>query len=61
MSHPFRQPPPRRRNRTRWPRSGPGRDPQSPVAFRPFAGRDAIRELFGVLIDTFEDFATSTS
>ena len=29
---------------------------QSPVAFRPFAGRDAIRELFGVLIDTFEDF-----
>ncbi|HSD79622.1 MAG TPA: nuclear transport factor 2 family protein [Solirubrobacteraceae bacterium] len=28
----------------------------SPVAFRPFAGRAAIRELFGVLLETFDDF-----
>lgn len=28
----------------------------SPVAFRPFAGREAVSELFRVLLDTFEDF-----
>jgi hypothetical protein len=28
----------------------------SPVAFRPFAGRDAVRELFGHLLEVFEDF-----
>lgn len=28
----------------------------SPVAFRPFAGRAAVRELFGHLLEVFEDF-----
>jgi hypothetical protein len=28
----------------------------SPVAFRPFAGRDAVAELFGALLQAFEDF-----
>ena len=28
----------------------------SPVAFRPFAGRDAVRELFANLFEVFEDF-----
>jgi hypothetical protein len=29
----------------------------SPVAFRPFVGRDAVAELFGNLLQVFEDFA----
>jgi len=29
----------------------------SPVAFRPFVGRDAVAELFWNLFDVFEDFA----
>jgi SnoaL-like domain len=28
----------------------------SPVAFRPFAGREAVVELFNALMDNFEDF-----
>ncbi len=28
----------------------------SPVAFKPFAGRDAVRELFWNLFEVFEDF-----
>jgi hypothetical protein len=28
----------------------------SPVAFRPFAGREAVRELFGHLLEVLEDF-----
>lgn len=28
----------------------------SPVTFRPFEGRAAIRQLFGILLDVFEDF-----
>jgi hypothetical protein len=29
----------------------------SPVAFRPFVGRDAVAELFWNLLEVFEDFA----
>jgi hypothetical protein len=35
----------------------PGVRFHSPVAHRPFAGRDAVAGLFGALLDTFEDFA----
>lgn len=28
----------------------------SPVTFKPFLGRDAVKVLFGILIETFEDF-----
>ena len=28
----------------------------SPITFRPFEGREAVSLLFGVLLDTFEDF-----
>jgi hypothetical protein len=28
----------------------------SPVAFRPFEGREAVSELFAALLETFEDF-----
>jgi hypothetical protein len=28
----------------------------SPVTFKPFEGRDAIRALFAILLDVFEDF-----
>lgn len=28
----------------------------SPVTFKPFEGRDAVRVLFGILFKTFEDF-----
>jgi SnoaL-like protein len=28
----------------------------SPVAFRPFEGRDAVSQLFAALLETFEDF-----
>ena len=28
----------------------------SPITFKPFAGRDAVSTLFGVLLSTFEDF-----
>lgn len=28
----------------------------SPVAFRPFAGRESVRELFANLLEVFEDF-----
>lgn len=29
---------------------------RSPVVFKPAIGRDAVRRLFGVLLETFEDF-----
>lgn len=29
----------------------------SPVTFRPFEGKDAVRMLFGVLLNVFEDFS----
>jgi hypothetical protein len=28
----------------------------SPVSFKPFEGRDAVAQLFGILVRTFEDF-----
>ena len=31
----------------------------SPITFRPFEGREAVALLFGVLLDTFEDFRYS--
>jgi hypothetical protein len=31
----------------------------SPITFRPFEGREAVSLLFGVLLDTFEDFRYS--
>ena len=33
----------------------------SPVAFKPFDGREAVSELFWNLFEVFEDFPTSTS
>jgi SnoaL-like domain len=29
---------------------------RSPVSFKPFEGREAVAELFGILLETFEDF-----
>jgi SnoaL-like domain len=29
---------------------------RSPVSFKPFEGREAVSRLFGILLETFEDF-----
>ncbi len=31
----------------------------SPITFKPFVGRDAIRQLLGILLEVFEDFRYS--
>ena len=50
-------PPSKPATRTRWPRClAPDVRLYSPVAFKPFAGREAVSELFWNLFEVFEDF-----